>query len=91
MNLRGTFLGLVIVSIAAWASPCWPEESKTTLKIVVPYPTGGGSDVVARLIAEQLKESLQKPVIVENKPGQEAAWGPSMPRGSPLMEAQCWW
>lgn len=58
-----------MVSIASWASLCWPQESKSTLKTVVPYPAGGGSDIVARLIAERLKHILQRPVIVENNPG----------------------
>ena len=36
---------------------------------VVPYPAGGGSDVVARLLAEQMGKSLGQTIIVNNKPG----------------------
>jgi tripartite-type tricarboxylate transporter receptor subunit TctC len=42
---------------------------ETTLKIVFPYGAGGSADAVARLIAEQLQKSLERAVIVENKPG----------------------
>jgi tripartite-type tricarboxylate transporter receptor subunit TctC len=44
----------------------YPER---TLKIVVPFPAGGPTDVVARLIAQSLSSKLGKGVIVENHPG----------------------
>src|SRR5438445_11822016 len=40
-----------------------------TIKIIVPFPPGGGVDVVARLIAPRLSESLGQSVIVENRAG----------------------
>lgn len=45
------------------------QEIKGPIKIIVPYPAGGGSDVVARFVAEKLKASLGQTVIVENKTG----------------------
>ena len=45
------------------------QEIKGPVKIIVPYPAGGGSDVAARLIADKMKDSLGQTVIVENKPG----------------------
>lgn len=44
----------------------WPTK---TLRIVVPYPPGGSSDIIARSISQVLSESLKQSVIVENKPG----------------------
>ena len=44
----------------------WPTK---TLRIVVPYPPGGSSDIIARSISQALSESLKQSVIVENKPG----------------------
>lgn len=44
----------------------WPER---TVRIVIPFPPGGTSDVVARLLAERLTAALGQPVIVDAKPG----------------------
>lgn len=40
-----------------------------TIKILVGFPPGGGTDAIARILAEKLKDELGAPVVVENKPG----------------------
>ncbi len=59
------------------------QEIKGPIKIVVPYPAGGGSDVGARLIAAKLKDSLGETVIVENKPGAGGRIGTEYVKGQP--------
>lgn len=44
----------------------WPERA---LRMVVPFPAGGATDVVARIIAQQAGEELGKQIVVENKSG----------------------
>jgi tripartite-type tricarboxylate transporter receptor subunit TctC len=44
----------------------WPDHS---IRIVIPYPAGGSTDVLFRIIAERLKDKLGQAVVVENKPG----------------------
>ena len=39
------------------------------IRVVVPYPPGGQSDIFMRLIADQMKDTLNTPVTVENRPG----------------------
>ena len=58
------------------------QEIKGPIKIIVPYPAGGGSDVIARLIADKLKDSLGQTVIVENKPGAGGRIGTEYAKGT---------
>ena len=44
----------------------WPDRP---IRWIVPYPAGGGTDIVARAVADQLSQSLRQPVIVDNRPG----------------------
>jgi tripartite-type tricarboxylate transporter receptor subunit TctC len=59
------------------------REIKGPIKIIVPYPAGGGSDVSARLIADKMKDSLGQSVIVENKPGAGGRIGTEYAKGLP--------
>jgi len=56
---------LPITSDFAWAQ-AYPTRPIT---IVVPFAVGGGTDVIARIVAERMKSSLGQPVIVENVTG----------------------
>src|SRR5258707_13876732 len=44
----------------------WPDHS---IRIVIPYPAGGSTDVLFRIMAERIKDKLGQAVVVENKPG----------------------
>lgn len=60
---------LALAAVAsARAEPASAFPSKS-MKIVVPYPAGGGTDMLARMIGQKLSDTWKQPVIVENKPG----------------------
>lgn len=68
--------GLLMASAGAvLAATTWSAQAQTTtwpnrpLRLVVPYPAGGSSDVIARLLSQPLQETLGQPVIIDNKAG----------------------
>lgn len=68
---RRNLLGLSALAIAATAAPAWAEASfpSRSLTMVVPFPAGGITDAIARILALKVSEQLGKPVVVDNKPG----------------------
>ena len=67
-SLRRTCLALLIVALvsSAWAQPTWPDKP---IRVVLPFPPGGPSDIVMRLAVEKMQASLKQGIVIENKPG----------------------
>lgn len=59
-------LALLAFGFGAAAHAAWPDRPIT---LVVPFPPGGNSDNLGRIVAEQLRVKLGTPVVVENRPG----------------------
>ncbi len=65
-----------IASVLAFSSLAFAADFPSQpIKIIVPYPPGGGTDVLTRITAKYLQENLKQTVIVENKPGAGAVIG----------------
>ncbi len=72
--------------------PAWAEYPERAVTVVVPFPPGGGTDVYARMLAEELRDKLKQTFVVENRPGASmqigtAAVAKSPPDGSMLLMA----
>ena len=68
---RRQFLAAAAAGSAAAVSPWamaqeWPSGP---VRWVVPYPPGGGTDVLARTVAEALRKTLNQTIVVDNRPG----------------------
>ena len=70
-----TVVGMIGLSFSLNVSLQAQEYPNRPIKIVIPYPPGGPSDIVGRLLGQALSESLGKPVIIESKPGAAANIG----------------
>ena len=66
-------LGLGTAALAFAQSPAgWPAKP---ISLIVPFPAGGTTDVLARALADKLSQSLGQPVVVESRPGAGATLG----------------
>ena len=63
-TFRKTWLSALFAALSLGAA-----AQTGPIKIVVPYPPGGSSDIIARSISQPLSDLLKQPVIVENRPG----------------------
>jgi len=62
------FLGLALTLVCGlvWAQADYPARP---VKVIVPSPPGGGTDILARVLAQHFSKALGQPFVVENKPG----------------------
>src|SRR5216683_356324 len=65
-------LGLILLAPAVAAAQGWPQKP---VKMIVPFPAGGGTDFIARLAAKHLADRLGQQVFVENRAGANGAVG----------------
>jgi tripartite-type tricarboxylate transporter receptor subunit TctC len=70
--LRGVAAAVLLTVAGAASAQSWPAK---TVTIVVPFPAGGTTDVLARAISTKLAAAIGQTVIVENKPGAGATLG----------------
>src|SRR5258706_892348 len=64
-------LGAAAVSVKGWAQTTTTKQ----LRIIVPFPAGGGTDVLARLVADKLRGNYPPAVIIENRVGPSGRTG----------------
>jgi len=67
--MKNVFAALAFIAGFAAAAQADPSYPNKPIRIIVPYGPGGATDIVARVLSENLKETLGQPVVVENRPG----------------------
>ena len=80
MQLKALLVSVFLVLSGTAFAQTWPVKP---VKIIVPYPPGGVTDLFARVLGQQMQESLGQPVLVENKPGASQMVGAMMVAKAP--------
>lgn len=93
MTTRRTFLKAA--ALGAATTPLWLQQAlastfEKAAHLIVPFPAGGGTDVVARMIANQLQNHYPRGLVIENKAGASGRLGPdtlltSAPDGATML------
>jgi tripartite-type tricarboxylate transporter receptor subunit TctC len=64
--LQSATAASLLIATGARGQTAWPDR---TVKIIIPYPPGGSTDVLSRILAEHLKEMFGQTFVIENRPG----------------------
>jgi tripartite-type tricarboxylate transporter receptor subunit TctC len=64
--MKKTLIGLTLAMAAATSAFAWPDK---TVTMVVPFPPGGSTDAIARILAQELPKKIGGTWIIDNKPG----------------------
>jgi tripartite-type tricarboxylate transporter receptor subunit TctC len=77
---KKTLMGLTLAAAALSAFAAYPEK---TVTLVVPFPPGGSTDAIARVIGQKLQEKLGQSFIVDNKAGATGTIGAAFVKRAP--------
>jgi len=69
MKTIGLFRWLAVLVVALSAASALAQYPDKPLRLIVPWPAGGPTDTIGRIMAQKLSEGVGKPVVVENKVG----------------------
>ena len=80
----GNISGLLLCAIAAAAAPVAAQSYPSKpVRLIVPYPPGGGTDTLARVLSQKLSEALGQQVVIDNRPGAGANIGVELAAKAP--------
>ena len=74
--MANRFICILFSLMAGFSEIAFAQDYPTKpIKLVVPYPPGGGTDIIARIVQDKLSQALKQPVIIENRGGAGGAVG----------------
>src|SRR5215471_10700482 len=68
-------MAAIALTVFAFVAPARAEYPDHAIRVIVPFAPGGGTDVLARIIAQNLGSKWGQTVVVENQPGASGAIG----------------
>jgi tripartite-type tricarboxylate transporter receptor subunit TctC len=78
------FSGLMACAIALTAAfPVHAQYPSKPIRLIVPYPPGGGTDTLARVLSQKLAETLGQQIVIDNRPGAGANIGAELAAKAP--------
>jgi tripartite-type tricarboxylate transporter receptor subunit TctC len=80
VKILAATLGMMCLALGPSLAQTWPSKP---IRFIVPFPPGGGTDFVARLVAKFLQDKLNQTIIVENRGGANGAIGLQALKQSP--------
>ncbi len=80
LYLRALAAGLLALSSTLCAAQAWPSKP---MRFIIPFPAGGSTDVVGRLVAERLAIALKQSVVIDNRGGAGGTLGSDLAAKSP--------
>src|SRR5688572_14529702 len=82
MNIptRSVLAALTLVALPAAAQPTYPAK---TVRVIVPYPPGGGNDIIGRAVADELTRRFGQTFFVDNRPGASTIIGTEVAARAP--------
>src|SRR5467141_124649 len=75
MRHRIGLIALACLGALAFVPAAAQEFPGRTIRIIVPFPAGGPTDILSRIVAQKMSEDWGQPVVVENRPGGDTAIG----------------
>ncbi|MGC1972476.1 MAG: tripartite tricarboxylate transporter substrate-binding protein, partial [Pseudolabrys sp.] len=71
-TLRLLLVGVTLLCPALAAAQDFPNKA---VRLIVPFPSGGPNDIIARVVAQRMAEILKQPIIIDNRSGQGGVVG----------------
>jgi tripartite-type tricarboxylate transporter receptor subunit TctC len=81
--MRSRSAALALAALSCWAGAAQAAFPDKQIRLVVPYAAGGGTDTIARHLADRLRPRLGQNVVVDNKPGADGIIGTDLVAKAP--------